>query len=51
MAFKYLSSNVDHKPNDETNFPHKFLLTDIQFSRLRKAFANKLTATMKLSKT
>ena len=27
-------------PDDETNFPHKLLLTNRQFANLRKAFAN-----------
>ena len=37
--------------NDETNFPHKLLLTDGQASRLRKAFANNSSANIKISKT
>ena len=37
--------------NGETNFPHKLLLTDTEVSRLRKAFENKLSATIRLSKT
>ena len=36
--------------NDETNFPHKLLLTNTQGSKLRKAFANGLPANIKLSK-
>ena len=39
-----LSSNVIDKSNDETNFPHRFLLTNTQVSRLRKAFANNSSA-------
>ena len=35
-----LSSTVIDDCNDETNFPHKLLLNDRQFSRLRAAFAN-----------
>ena len=27
-------------PDDETNFPHKLLLTNRQITTLRKAFAN-----------
>ena len=34
------SSNVVGESNDETNFPHKLLLTNAQVSRLQKAFAN-----------
>ena len=37
--------------NDETNFPHKFLLTNRQVANLRKAFANNLSANIELSKT
>ena len=36
--------------NDETNFPHKLLITNIQVSRLHKAFANNSLANIKLSK-
>ena len=46
-----LSSNVIDDSSVETNFPLKLLLTDRQFSRLRKAFANNLSANIKLSKT
>ena len=34
----------------ETNFPHKFLLTNIQVSRTPKAFANGSLGNTKLSK-
>ena len=37
--------------DNETNFPHKLLLTKRQDSNLRKAFANHLSADIKLSKT
>ena len=43
-----LSSNMIGE--NETNFPHK-LLTNRQVSNLRKAFANHLSADIKLSKT
>ena len=36
--------------DDETNFPHKLLLTDRQVPHLRKAFPNKSSADIKLSK-
>ena len=36
--------------NDETNFPHKLLLTNKQISRTRKAFANSSLANIKFSK-
>ena len=46
-----LSSNVIGDSNDEANFPLKLLLTDTQNSRLSKAFADNLSANIKLSKT
>ena len=36
--------------DDETNFPHKILVTNRQVANLRKAFANYLSADIKLSK-
>ena len=46
-----ISSNVVADSNDENNFTYKFLLTNTQVSRLRKAFANNSSADVKLSKT
>ena len=37
--------------DNEINFPHKLLLTNRQVSKLHKAFANHLSADIKLSKT
>ena len=37
--------------DDETNFPHKLLLTNRQVANLRKAFANQTSTDIKLSKT
>ena len=37
--------------DDETNFPHKLLLTNRQVLNLRKAFSNYLSTGIKLSKT
>ena len=37
--------------DNETDSPHKLLLTNRQDSNLRKAFANQLSADIKLSKT
>ena len=37
--------------DNETNFPHKLLLTNRQVSNLRKAFANNSSTEIKLSKT
>ena len=36
--------------DNETNFPHKLLLTNRQVANLRKAFANYLLVDIKLSK-
>ena len=46
-----LSSNMIGNSDDETNFPHKLILTNKQVANLRKAFANNLSADIKLSKT
>ena len=37
--------------NDNSNFPHKLLLTDRQVANIRKAFANNLSTDVKFSKT
>ena len=44
-----LSSNM--VGDDETNFPHKLLLTNRQVANLCKAFTNKPSTDIKLSKT
>ena len=44
-----LSSNIIG--GNKTNFPHKLLLTNRQVANLRKAFANHLSADIKLSNT
>ena len=44
-----LSSNMIG--DNETNFPHKLLLTNRQVANIRKAFANNLWIDIKLSKT
>ena len=46
-----LSSNVIDDFDDATNLPHKLFLTNRQVANLRKAFANKLSADIKSSKT
>ena len=46
-----LSSKMIGDSNDETNFPHKFLLTDRQVSKFCKAFPNNSSANIKLLKT
>ena len=37
--------------DNESNFPHKLLLTNRQVANLRKALSNYLSADIKLSKT
>ena len=46
-----LSSNMIGNSDDETNFPHKLLLTNRQVANLRKDFANNSSSNIKLSKT
>ena len=46
-----LLSNMIGNFLDRCNFPHKLSLTNIQTSKLRKAFANSSSANIKLSKT
>ena len=46
-----LSANMIGDSYDETNFPHKLLLTGRQVSSLHKPFANNSAADIKLSKT
>ena len=45
-----LSSNIIGNSDDETNFPHKLLLTNRQVANIRKAFANHTSTDIKLSK-
>ena len=46
-----LSSNMTGNSDDETNFPHKLLLTNRQVADLLKALANNSSTDIKLSKT
>ena len=46
-----LSSNAVGNSNDQNDFPHKLVLTNIQISKLCKAFANNSSANIKSSKT
>ena len=46
-----LSSNMIGNSDDKSNFPHELFLTNRQVASLCKAFANNLSANMKLSKT
>ena len=41
-----LSSNMTGNSDDETNFPHKLLLTNRQVANLRKAFKNNSPASL-----
>ena len=43
--------NIVGDSNDKNNFPHNLLLTNTQVSELCKAFANNLSANIKLLKT
>ena len=45
-----LSSSMIGNSNDETNFPHKLLLTNKQVANLRKACTNHKSTDIKLSK-
>ena len=45
------SSKMIGNTNDNTNFPHELLLINRQVANLRKAFANRTSADIKLSKT
>ena len=46
-----LSSNVVGNTTNETDFPHKLLLTNTQISRLRKGIADDSSSNIKFSKT
>ena len=46
-----LPSNGIGNHNDEAKFSHELLLTNIQVTNLRKAFGNKSSTDIKLSKT
>ena len=46
-----ISSNMVSNSNDNTNFPHELLLTNRQVANIRKAFANRSSIDINLSKT
>ena len=46
-----LSSNMVGNSNDNTNFPHELLLTEMQVENICKSFAYHLSTDIKLSKT
>ena len=45
-----ISSGMVDNSNDNTNFPHKLLLTDRQVVNIRKAFSNNLSTDVKFPK-
>ena len=48
VVLRLLSNSIG---DNETNFPHKFLLTNRRVSNLRKAFTDNWSTDIKLSKT
>ena len=46
-----ISSNMVGNSNDNINFPHELLLTNRQAANIRKAFANRSSTDIKLSRT
>ena len=46
-----LSSNMIRNSDNDTNFPHKLLLTNRQVANLLKVFANNSSTDIKLTKT
>ena len=46
-----ISPNMVNNSNDNTNFPHEFLLTNRQVVNIRKSFAKNTSIDIKLSKT
>ena len=51
MIVLEISWNIVGDFNNETNFPHKLLLTNTQVSKLHKAFAKVRAANLKSPKT
>ena len=45
-----ISSSTGDNSNDNTNFPHKLLLTDRQVANIRKAFSNNLSRDVNFQK-
>ena len=50
VVLRLLPTSIGNS-DDETNFPHKLLITDRQVSHLRNAFSNNSSTDIKLSKT
>ena len=51
LSSNMIGSSTELHSDDETNFPHKLLLTNSQVANLRRAFANHTSTNIKLSKT
>ena len=51
VVLRISSGNLIGNLNDNTNFPHKLLLTDRHVANIRNAFANNLSTDVKFSKT
>ena len=45
-----ISSSMGDNSNDNTDFPHKLLLTDRQVANIRKAFSNNLSRDVNFQK-
>ena len=51
LSSNMIGNSTELHSDDEANFPHKLLLTNIQVANIRKAFANHTSTDIKLSKT
>ena len=51
LSSNMIGNSTELHSDDETNFPHKLLLTNRQVRNLRRAFANHKSTDIKLSKT
>ena len=51
VSSNMIGNSTELNSDDETNFPHKLLLTNRQVANLRKAFANHTSTDIKLPKT
>ena len=51
LSSNMIGNSTEMHSDNETNFPHKLLLTNRQVASLRKAFANHTSTDIKLSKT
>ena len=51
LSAKMIGNSTELHSDDETNFPHKLVLTNRQISNVRKAFANHTSTDIKFSKT